>query len=297
MFLFEVAALGAAATWAIGGLISAKPAAHLGAIGFNCVRMWFVVLFLGAYVFATGTWNTVDSSHASLIFLSGFIGIFMGDTLLFLTLNRMGPRRTAILFSMNAPMSALLGWLFLSEELSLQALIGIACVLVGVILAIAFGKRKDQLHKWEAIRGPVVVGVLFGTLAALSQSVGSIIIRPVMESGADPVAISLMRCTIAAFGLLALFYLPGRPFRLANPINKEIVALASLSGMLGMGIGMTLILYALSGGEVGIVSTLSATTPAMMLPVLWWQTKEFPAIGAWIGALLVIVGCALIFMS
>ncbi len=78
MFLFEVAALGAAATWAIGGLISAKPAAHLGAIGFNCVRMWFVVVFLGIYVFATGTWSTVDSSHASLIFLSGFVGIFMG---------------------------------------------------------------------------------------------------------------------------------------------------------------------------------------------------------------------------
>ncbi len=78
---------------------------------------------------------------------------------------------------MNAPMSALLGWLFLSEELSFQALVGISFVLVGVILAIAFGKRKDQLHKLEAIRGPVAIGVLFGTLAALSQSVGSIIIR------------------------------------------------------------------------------------------------------------------------
>ncbi|SDQ96222.1 DMT family transporter [Pseudovibrio sp. Tun.PSC04-5.I4] len=297
MYLFEVAALGAAAAWAVGSLISAKPAAHLGAIGFNCVRMWFVVLFLGTYVLATGSWSTVDSSHSFLIFMSGFIGIFMGDTLLFLTLNRMGPRRTAILFSMNAPMSALLGWVFLSEELPFQAIIGISIVIVGVLMAIAFGKRKDQLHKWESIKGPIVVGVLFGTLAALSQSVGSIIIRPVMASGADPVAVSLMRCTIAAFGLLALFYLPGRPFKLANPINKEIVALASLSGVLGMGIGMTLILYALSGGEVGIVSTLSATTPAMMLPVLWSQTKECPAVGAWVGAALVIVGCGLLFMS
>ncbi len=297
MFLFEIAALGAAASWAVGGLISAKPAAHLGAIGFNCMRMWVVVMFLGAYVFATGVWATVDADHGALIFLSGFIGIFMGDTLLFLTLNRMGPRRTAILFSMNAPISALLGWLFLSEDLTFQSVLGILSVLAGVILSIAFGKRKDQLHKWEAIRGPVAIGILFGTLAALSQSVGSIIIRPVMASGADPVAISLMRCTIAAVGLLALFFLPGRPFRLANPVTKGIIALASVSGMLGMGLGMTLILFALSGGEVGIISTLSATSPAMMLPVLWWQTREFPAIGAWIGALLVIMGCAMIFMT
>lgn len=297
MFFYEIAALGAAATWAVGGLVSARPAAHLGAIGFNCMRMWFVVLFLGVYVLAMGTWSTVDASHAPYIFMSGFIGIFMGDTLLFLTLNRMGPRRTAILFSMNAPMSAVLGWLFLGEQLSLLAVLGILAVISGVILAIAFGKRKDQLHKWEAIKGPIAVGVLFGTLAALSQSVGSIIIRPVMESGADPVAISLMRCTIAAVGLLVLFILPGRPFRLANPLSLNIMVLASVSGMLGMGVGMTLILFALSGGEVGIISTLSATTPAMMLPILWWQTKEIPAKGAWLGAALVILGCGLIFMN
>ncbi|MEN0002440.1 MAG: EamA family transporter, partial [Pseudomonadota bacterium] len=39
----------------------------------------------------------------------------------------------------------------------------------------------------------------------------------------------------------------------------------------------------------------SATTPAMMLPILWWRTQEMPAAGAWIGAALVVVGSALIF--
>jgi drug/metabolite transporter (DMT)-like permease len=65
-----------------------------------------------------------------------------------------------------------------------------------------------------------------------------------------------------------------------------------------MGVGMTLILFALSGGEVGIIATLSATTtPALMLPMLWWRTKEIPALGAWAGASLVVVGSALLFAS
>ena len=48
---------------------------------------------------------------------SGLIGIFLGDTLLFFALRRLGPRRTGALFAMNAPMAALLGWAVLGEAL------------------------------------------------------------------------------------------------------------------------------------------------------------------------------------
>jgi uncharacterized membrane protein len=59
---------------------------------------------------------------------------------------------------------------------------------------------------------------------------------------------------------------------------------------------MTLLLFALSGGKVGIVSTLSATSPVLILPMLWATTGERPAQGAWAGAALVVAGMALIFL-
>jgi uncharacterized membrane protein len=59
---------------------------------------------------------------------------------------------------------------------------------------------------------------------------------------------------------------------------------------------MTLLLFALSGGYVGIVSTLSATSPVIILPMLWLKTRERPAVGAWIGAALVVVGMGFIFL-
>jgi len=59
---------------------------------------------------------------------------------------------------------------------------------------------------------------------------------------------------------------------------------------------MTLLLYALSGGKVGIVSTLSATSPVIILPMLWLRTGERPAAGAWAGAALVVAGMALLFL-
>ncbi|QFT29785.1 EamA-like transporter family protein [Labrenzia sp. THAF82] len=297
MYIYEAAALGAAALWALTGLLSAAPAQHLGAIAFNTTRMVLVTIMLCLWVALTNGWGSIGNDHLLPLVLSGFVGIFMGDTALFLTLNRMGPRRTAMLFSLNAPMSAILGWLLLNEDLTLLQISGIGLIFLGVLLAIRFGKRKSQLHKWESIKGPLWIGVLLGLVAALSQSIGSLIARPIMEAGVDPVAASSLRVGTAALGLVLLSRLPFSWVKPAGRFTFPVVSVVALSGFLGMGVGMTLILFALSGGDVGIIATLSATTPALLLPMMWWRTKEAPALGAWVGAGLVIAGSGLLFAS
>lgn len=293
---FEAAALGAALCWAIAGMISSAPSKHLGAIAFNRLRMAMVMMVLAVYAWLAGTWQTIGAENLELLILSGFIGIFVGDTALFLTLNRMGPRRTAILFATNAPMSVLLGWMVLGEDLNLIAITGIVVTIAGVILSILFGKRRSQLHHWESVSGPLWLGIALGLVAALAQSIGSIIARPVMEAGADPVAASAVRVAVAAVGLSALMQLPYRHFHQQGRLTLKVTGRVFVSGMLGMGLGMTLLLFALEGGKVGIVSTLSATSPALMLPLLWMTTGERPALGAWVGAALVVAGTAMIFM-
>ncbi|WP_417687774.1 DMT family transporter [Roseibium sp.] len=295
MYLYETAAVSAAALWALTGILAAGPSQHLGAIAFNRMRMVIVFVMLGSFVAFTGTWRTLSADMLLPLLMSGFIGIFLGDTALFLTMNRLGPRRTAMLFSLNAPFSVVLGWIILGEALSAKMLLGIAITLAGVVLSIAFGKRKSQLHVWETIKGPLWVGVLLGLAAAMSQSVGSLVARPIMETGVDPVAASAVRIGVAALGLTLLMQLPFPRFKAQNPATLPIAMQVALTGILGMGIGMTLILFALSGGKVGVISTLSATTPALQLPLLWLRTGEIPAAGAWIGAILVICGSALIF--
>lgn len=297
MYIYEAAALGAAALWALTGLLSAAPAQHLGAIAFNTTRMLLVTIMLCLWVALTNGWGSIGNDHLLPLILSGFVGIFMGDTALFLTLNRMGPRRTAMLFSLNAPMSAILGWLLLNEDLTFLQISGIGLIFLGVLLAIRFGKRKSQLHKWESIKGPLWIGVLLGLAAALSQSIGSLIARPIMEAGVDPVAASSLRVGTAALGLVLLSRLPYSWVKPAGKFTLPVVGVVALSAFLGMGVGMTLILFALSGGDVGIIATLSATTPALLLPMMWWRTKEAPALGAWAGAGLVIAGSALLFAS
>lgn len=294
MPVYELAALGSAVCWALTGLISAGPAGHLGAPTYNLYRQVFVTCLLALYVFLTGTYQQLNSSNIGPLLLSGFIGIFLGDTVLFATLNRLGPRRSGILFAMNAPIAALLGWLVLGEVLTARAVLGIAITIAGVCLAIFFGKRRNQKHPWEIVKGTLWVGVVLGLLAALGQAVGSIVVRPVMETGIDPFVGSMMRVGIAAACLSVLTQLPIASVKPRNRPTLPILAMTALSGFLSLALGMTLLLYALSGGKTGIVSTISATTPVIILPLLWLRTGERPASGAWFGAALVVIGLALI---
>lgn len=294
MPIYELAALGAAVCWALTGLISAGPAGHLGALRYNLVRQVFVSCLLFAYVLVTGTWQELNSANVAPLILSGFIGIFLGDTVLFATLNRLGPRRAGILFAMNAPIAAVLGWLVLDETLKARSVLGIAFTIFGVCLAIFFGKRRDQKHPWEAVKGALWVGLALGMLAALGQAIGSIIVRPVMETGIDPFVGSLMRVGVAAACLSVLTQLPIPSVKPRNPPTLPILAMTALSGFLSLALGMTLLLFALSGGKTGIVSTISATTPVIILPLLWLRTGERPATGAWLGAAFVVIGLALI---
>ena len=292
--IHELAALGAALCWAATGVMAPWPVSRLGPFAFNRWRQIFAVLALGAVVLSTGTWRAFDGWNAPALALSGLVGILLGDSLLFTAVHRIGPRRAGVLFAMNAPIAAGLGWLFLGETLSPQAWLGVGLCAGGVALAIRFGGGRAP-EGWEPVRGALGVGVAAGLGAALGQALGALIARPVMEAGFDPFAASFLRVGVSAVGLIALARLPGVALRQPERITPRVAAATAATALVGLGGGMTLLLFALTGGKVGVVSTLAATTPVMILPMIWALSGRRPAPGAWAGAALVVAGAGLLF--
>jgi drug/metabolite transporter (DMT)-like permease len=158
-FHYELAALGAATCWALTGMIAPVPAAHLGALAFNRLRQVFGTLFLAVYVFASGAWQSLTWEMMPLLVISGLLGIFVGDSLLFTALNRLGPRRAGILFAFNAPLAALLGWNFLGETLSLTAVAGIAVTAAVLPWRFCLATVEKRLWGWRPskARWPLVL--------------------------------------------------------------------------------------------------------------------------------------------
>jgi drug/metabolite transporter (DMT)-like permease len=293
MPIHEFAALGTALCWALTALFAAGPASRLGAAAFNRIRLFAAGGLMGAIILLSGAWAELSPGVLPLLILSGLLGITLGDTMMFAAVVRLGPRRAGVLFALNAPLAALFGWTLLGEDLPLQAVAGILLAFGGTALAIRFGGSGG--HVLENIRGRPATGIAFGLLAALGQAAGTLILRPLMAGGLDPFAASFVRIGFAALAISALMALPLAAFRPANPPDRKAVAATVALAFLGLGLGMTLMLYALSGGAAGIVATLTASSPVLILPLIWLRTGQRPRAGAWAGAALALTGMALIF--
>jgi len=291
--LHELAALGTATCWATTGLISADAVRALGAFHFNLIRQVFVSAILAVIVLTFGLWAGMDAGTIGVLAVSGIIGILVGDTFNFAAVGRLGPRRAGAIFALNAPMAALMGWALLGEALPLQAWLGIGVTVAGVALAI-LGRPRANAHRFEMVQGTLFVGIGFALAAGFGQAAGSLIARPVMTAGLDPYVASLIR--VGASGL-TMGVLAATPFAPASPktYSRAALILTAATAIIGLLIGMTLFLYALQGSKTGIIATLSATSPVIILPLLWLRTGQRPSGLSFAGAALAVAGLALIF--
>ena len=296
-FLGALAALGAATAWSFSGILSHSTAKNLGGFGFNRLRLLLAGSVLLVLTSVLGQWQYIGWQPFTLLIISGFIGIFIGDSALFSTLARLGPRRTQLIYSTHAPITVILGFLFLNQSITGADLFGCILVFLGIWVAIFFGKPKTELHNFEQITGKLWVGMLIGLIAALCQAVGVIFSSPVMQSGAvNPLLATTLRLVTAALCAQALGLIPLKIIAFKAPVTKKNILIAALSGLLGLGLGMGLYMQGLRYAPAGLVAVLSAITPVLMLPMLWVFMQKVPAPQSWIGALLVVGGTVMIIM-
>lgn len=297
----ELSGLVAALCWTISSLMAPRLIERFGTMLFNTVRIVIASVILLLICLVTQRFSLALWQHAEIIMLSGLLGIFIGDTMLFSAVHRLGPRRTGVLFATNAPMSILLGWLFLGENLSFSQLFACSLVLTGVVIAILFG-RRNSLHAWEQTKGKLSIGILLALGAALGQASGALLSKPALLDGADPIAVSALRVGTGALALIlayGIFYRHTRPVG-AIPFGQltrvDFMGIATLA-TIGMVIGMSVLVWGVGNANVGIVTTLSAVVPVLILPGLWLTTGQRPALGAWVGAFFVVAGAALIILK
>ena len=290
----DLLALGAATCWAASALLSAEPAKHLGAFAFVRWRMLAVLLVLWPAAWLVSDFSQANWLNIAVMALSGVLGISLGDSALFGAMNRLGPRRTGVLFATHALFSAALGYVLLGERLGLQAYGGALVTVSGVMVAVAWGRRSSEVHAWEP-EGNSHSGVGLALVAAFFQAVGALIAKPVLsgESAMDPVLALALRVSAAWLILVLGWALRPSASGATHPINWRVFGQTAFSGWVGMGVGMGLLLWALSLGDVGAVGVLSSISPVLVLPLLWWKFRRVPALGAWLGAALAVTGTAL----
>lgn len=288
-------AIGAAAIWSAVALSATRVVRYFGSYNYNLLRLLGIIVFFFPYVYINWESLYLNQSIFSAIVLSSIIGIIIGDTFLFVCLKRLGPRRQALLFSMQIPFTIILAEVFLQTLPSVTELIGCALIFSGILIAIQFNRTipNDDL---ENIQGNKYTGLFAGIGLALCQSIGIILMKPALQT-TDPIIVSYLRVIVAAvimFG--SLFFIKNNQLW-EKMKNIKVTLFSIFLGFMGMGVGMTMLIYALKYGNPGVISTLSSTMPIMIIPILWVVTRNYAGHLAVVGATLTCVGAGIIFLT
>lgn len=304
MISAEILAILAALCYAINSVISASVREKVDVLTFTLLQVGIGAVMTGTLALALGGWATIRPEHLLPLALSGAFGVLVTALSLTGSIFILGARLPAVLFCLNTPFAVILGYVFLGEALTAMQLVGAAIVVAGIVIAVLFGAERRSSgaapsSALAAVNLPAsgvhaAAGVALSVLAALGQAVGSLFARPAMAAMADPFAATSVRTATAVLLLAAYAMLRrGALMRFSASPGPVLFAAAS-KAFFGVVLGMSLLLAALSRGDVGLVSTLSSLAPVLVLPLIWIAARKAPRWEAWVGALVAVAGAGLV---
>ncbi|MCP4171566.1 MAG: DMT family transporter [Fuerstiella sp.] len=291
----ETAALAAAAFWAAASLLYGKT--NLSAWGMNLGKNVLASLILLTQLYIMSSLSGSDVLQADLwawswLGLSGVVGIMMGDTCYFRSLQILGPRK-ALIVSTTAPVfAAVLGYVLLDESVTVTVAAGMFVTTGAVAWVVSDGRSVDEAP--GLFPGSPRAGIAAGILGAICQAVGAVCSKIGMQE-CDPVEASLIRLSVSAVGALVIVAALGQ-------LKSVTTRLADLSVLrrfvpaviVGTWLGIWLSQVAFKHASVSVAVTLLATTPLFAIPLVRIFYGHRVSGIAVVGTILAIVGVYLV---
>jgi len=294
-YLGELAALSTALCWAITSTAFEHSAKKIGSLNLNLLRLLIGLVFLSLFTLITrGILFPVDATQTEWfwLFMSGLVGIVIGDLLLVEAFVMIGSRISMLIYSSVPPLSAIMAWLFLGETMTGMQLLGMFVTLAGIASVILVAEKGSKKMSFSQ----PIKGILFAFGGAFGQAAGYIIGKFGMADY-DPFAATQIRLIAGIVGFAILFTLKGHwPKLMASFKRKDALASLTLGSFFGPFLGISLSLYAVQKINPGVASTLISITPILLVPYAYFFKKEKVTLKEIIGTIVVLAGVAIMFM-
>lgn len=305
--LGALAATATAFCWAVGALFFTSASRRIGQFKVNQIRLVMAIVLLVAACAFTGAFGALPLGQAALLALSGFAGLTLGDAAYFFALQTIGPRRGALVLSLHPIFAAWLGFWLLGEAMTWVGVCGMALTLVGVAWVVLERAQAGEL------RGSLWLGILGGVGGAVGQAVGAVLARAGLGHAPGSLLDQWFHFTDvprvevhALFGTLIrmgagfvplMLFAAARgavPATLAALRDKRAMGATFGGSFFGPFLGVSLSLYALTKVDSYVASTLFATAPVLVIPLVWIIYGERISLRAVLGALVACAGVAVL---
>jgi drug/metabolite transporter (DMT)-like permease len=285
----ELAALSAAFLWALSSVIYARIRAsplaiNLGKGGIAIALLTLTLLIQGELV------PHLPSRSLFLLLLSGAIGIGFGDSVYLAALRALGARQTLLFEALAPPLAAVLALVFLHEQLSSWAWLGMGLTIVGVTWVIS--ERSPQLAERGRDRR---WGIVYALLAAIAQASGAVLSRAALaDTALSPTWGAFLRL-VSGVVVLVVWGLGQKRLKywVMELRSHKVFSQLCLAAFGGTYLGIWLQQMSLKYAEAGIAQTLTATSPLFVLPIAIWLGDRV-SLRAWLGAITAVNGVALL---
>jgi drug/metabolite transporter (DMT)-like permease len=301
MGIGEWAALGAALLWTLSSMLWGR--IDLSALSINLCKNIIGTILIAINMFVLASFSQLEPFSADTeswmwLGLSGIVGIVIGDTFYFRSLQILGPRRALMMATTGPIFSAILGWMFLREDLMYWAIVGIVMTISGVIVVVA--DRKAAKEAPGLMPGRIRLGVMAGVMGAVCQAVGGVLSKKGMrdEAGVEicnALEATFIRIMIAGIATVIIVLLRKELVAITKKaIQWNTLRLLVPATALGTWLGIYLSQIAISNTDVAIAQTLLSTCPLFAIPIVWIVSKHRVTALSIIGTIIALVGIGLV---
>lgn len=141
-----IVALLSAASWAFATVVFDRIGKVVPYVGITFLKGIFSIILMIVLLIFTGGLHDIGIWEFSFLSLSGIIGISLGDSLFFKSLQDLGAKVQVIFFLLGQIFTMVLSLLLLGELLSLEQYIGAVVLLTGIVIVI-WGKQDNHPNK------------------------------------------------------------------------------------------------------------------------------------------------------
>lgn len=281
------AALGSAASWALGSVLFKQLSEHLSPVALTVAKgvaaSVFLVVVLGLFV----GFRPIAEDALVMLVLSGILGIAVGDTLFFMSLQRLPAHAVVIMFTLGQVLTVLMAVLVLGERPGSTEWMGIALVVAGVT-AVLWVQLTDEENRLN------LMGLACGLGSVLAMSVSIIMCKEALETvgGMQATLVRMVAGTVA----MAVFAYGTRQMKGAlAPLNTPKVLGQYLGSVAVITFGgFWLSIEAIAWTDVAIANTLNSTEPLFVLPLAALVLKERITLPVIASSVVAVAGIALI---
>jgi DME family drug/metabolite transporter len=293
----ELAALGAALSWAISAILYREALLKAKPISANIVRLTCTSAVLLVFLVIIGRFGILMSLPAYTVVLacvSGIIGLGFGDTLYMISLKLIGVVR-AVPITCTYPLFNLLWAVFLIREpVTLQVVLGAVTIVFGIWLL----SRKEEGCVTEIQKKSLVMGVVAALATAILWSVSISMINMAVKETADldhALAINTIRVTAIAVSFLASAPIIERD-RSFMKMQRRTLSLLVAGGIVALGLGWFFLTFSFINTLESRAVPISSTTPlfSTLSGIIFLHEKV--TVKNAFGSILIVAGVFLIFI-